>query len=60
MAWSEHIHIHNHINYDCNKEVLELLREIKELLTNTEDAVLRQKIMDKLNKLNDDIKSTIE
>ena len=59
MAWSEHIHVHCNCGCNNDKEILELLKEIKELLNNKEDEQLRQEIYDKLNHAIEDIKSTI-
>lgn len=40
-------------------EILKLLKEIKELLDNKDDALLRQEIMDKLNAIKADLEATI-
>ncbi len=48
-----HVHVHND-----NCEILSLLKEIRDLLKGDDDK-LKQEIMDKLNILNKDIKSTI-
>jgi len=50
------IHVHVHTEKDC--EVIALLREIRDLLKKDDDKI-KQEIMDGLNKLNEDIKSTI-
>lgn len=55
MAWSEHIHIHIH---DDSKEILlQILAELKKI--NCGD-VIPQEIMDKLDQIVADIKSTIK
>ena len=51
------IHVHVHTEKDC--EVISLLKEIRDLLKG-DDEEITQRIMDKLNKLNEDIKSTIQ
>lgn len=51
------IHVHVHIEKDC--EVIDLLKEIRDILKESSDEKTKQEIMDKLNKLNEDIKSTI-
>jgi len=50
------IHVHVHTEKDC--EVVSLLKEIRDLLKG-DDEKIKQEIMDKLNRINDDIKSTI-
>ena len=52
------IHVHVHTDKDC--EVISLLKEIRDLLKESGDEVLKQEIYDKLEKLNQDIKSTIQ
>ncbi len=49
------IHVHVHID---NCETISVLKEIRDLLKGNDDK-LKQEIMDSLNKLNEDIKSTI-
>ena len=60
MAWSENIHIH--LDNCDQKEIIQLLKEIKEILAGNGgngDEALRQQIMDKLNAAIADIKSTV-
>lgn len=57
MAWSENIHIH--IHNDDQKEIIKLLKEIKALLTGSNEEPLRQMIYDKLNALIEDVKGTV-
>lgn len=52
------IHVHVHIEKDC--EVVSLLKEIRDFLKESNDEKLKQEIYDKLEKLNSDIKSTIQ
>lgn len=57
MAWKEeHLHVHVHCD---NSEIISLLKEIRDSLKKDNDEELKQQIMDKLNKLLADIKSTI-
>lgn len=56
MAWSENIHIHVHC--DCQKTLLEILAELKKLTGSGADVV-PQEIMDKLDSVIADIKSTV-
>ena len=57
MAWSENIHIHLH--NDDQREIVKLLKEIKELLTVNNEDQLRQEIYNKITKLIVDVKSTV-
>lgn len=57
MAWKEeHIHVHVHCD---NSQIIALLTEIRDALKKDDDEAIKQEIMDKLNKLLSDIKSTI-
>lgn len=58
MAWSEHIHVH--IHNDDQKEIIKLLKEIKELLSKPSDSEEIQHIMNKLDFAIADIKGTIK
>lgn len=57
MAWSEHIHVH--IHNDDQKEIIKLLKEIKELLSKPDDEAAKQRIMGKLDSIIADVKTTI-
>lgn len=61
MTWKEeHTHIHIHNN---NEEVVCLLKEIRDLLKNGNgngnDDAIKQEIMDGLNKVLADVKTTV-
>lgn len=55
------IHIYHHLVDDCEtqKQLDRIEAKLDQLLALEDSEHLKQEIMDKLNKLNDDIKSTI-
>ncbi len=50
--------IHVHVHTD-NCEILSILKEIRDILKESNDEKIKQEIMDKLNRLKTDIESTI-
>jgi len=50
--------IHVHVHTD-NCEILSILKEIRDILKESNDEKLKSEIMDKLNRIKTDVESTI-